>query len=361
MRSRLNAGALAAVLLLGATSAHAGTPPSVDPSGTVHAQSVTVPLSDMLSPEARKALAERMTHPPKMDGDGDFVTRARNGAKAVAAPIVERWKKIYPARIERSIMNGVAVDTITPTSGIAPENRNRVLIVLHGGGFFTGGAGLGGQLEGLPMAGVARIKVVAVDYRLTPENKFPAASEDVEQVYRALLRHYKPENIGIFGCSAGGTLTAQAVVRLQAHNLPRPGAIGVFCSGIMPGFWYGGDSQAITPTMNGSAPIASQEVPDNPYGLRLSAADRANPEAVPGVSREVMSRFPPTMLISGTRDIALSNVLVSNLKLKEAGVITELLVLEGLGHCDFTLLPDAPEAIQTHKIVWRFFDHYLGR
>jgi acetyl esterase/lipase len=79
---------------------------------------------------------------------------------------------------------------------------------------------------------VGRIKVVAVDYRLGPENRFPAASEDVTNVYRELLKTYRPENIGIFGCSAGGMLSGQAIPWFLKEHLPLPGAIGVFCASL---------------------------------------------------------------------------------------------------------------------------------
>jgi acetyl esterase/lipase len=83
------------------------------------------------------------------------------------------------------------------------------------------------------MAGIGHVKVISIDYRQAPEHKFPAASEDVAKVYQELLKTFKAENIGIYGCSAGGFLTAQSVAWFQAHNLPAPGAIGIFCAGAL--------------------------------------------------------------------------------------------------------------------------------
>lgn len=59
---------------------------------------------------------------------------------------------------------------------------------------------------------------------MAPEWYFPAASEDVAKVYRELLKSYRPENIGIYGCSAGAGLTSQAVAWFQTHGLPHPPA-----------------------------------------------------------------------------------------------------------------------------------------
>jgi acetyl esterase/lipase len=70
---------------------------------------------------------------------------------------------------------------------------------LHGGAFLWG-AHSGGLVESIPVASVGKMKVISVDYRQGPEAAFPAASEDVAVVYTALLKHYKPRNIGIYGC-----------------------------------------------------------------------------------------------------------------------------------------------------------------
>jgi epsilon-lactone hydrolase len=101
---------------------------------------------------------------------------------------------------------------------------------MHGGAFAVGSV-RGGLAESIPVAAVAGIKVITVDYRMAPEHQFPAASEDVASVYKELLKKYKPKNIGIYGCSAGGMLAGQSVAWFQKQRLPRLGAIGIFCAG----------------------------------------------------------------------------------------------------------------------------------
>ncbi|HEY1660555.1 MAG TPA: alpha/beta hydrolase fold domain-containing protein [Candidatus Sulfotelmatobacter sp.] len=126
--------------------------------------------------------------------------------------------------IEESTIAGVRTDIITPLT--TPEaNRGRVLINLHGGGFNSDSGSL---IEGDPIANLAKIKVVSVYYRLAPENPFPAAVDDVVAVYKDLLKTYQPRNIGIYGTSAGGILTAEVAVRLKQLGVPEPGALGLF-------------------------------------------------------------------------------------------------------------------------------------
>ncbi len=339
----------------------AGTALQVDADGTVHADGVVIPPSAYLSPAARAALTARLVAPPApMVTGSDFVNNARASSDVLAKGLIAKWMAIYPARIAPVIMNGVQTDVVVPIAGIARENRHRVLINLHGGGFFTG-ARSGGQAEAVPLAGRGRIEVVAVDYRLAPENRFPAASQDVERVYRALLKGHRPGEIGIYGCSAGGALVAQAVAWFQRHHLPAPGAIGIFCSGAMPGFWYGGDSFATTPMMNARAQPAPADLSKGAGHLYLAGTSDADPLVTPGLFPQVLAKFPPTLIVTGTRDTSLSNALVTNARLLDAGVETELFVQEGLGHGDFNLIPGAPEAAQAYTVIWRFFDRHLAK
>ena len=209
-----------------------------------HTSSLTVGVSSFLSPEARSQLIDLLHRdaPPSVTDNG--IVAARAYIDQLQQSALAKWLAIDPSVIQPVVMNGVQTDVVVPQAGVAPENKGRVLINLHGGGFYAG-ARSGGQAEAVPLAARGRIKVVTVDYRMAPEWRFPAASEDVEKVYVELLKTYRPENIGIYGCSAGGTLTAQAVAWLQHRNLPRPGAVGIFCSGAMPSYWFGGDSAAL--------------------------------------------------------------------------------------------------------------------
>jgi len=95
--------------------------------------------------------------------------------------------------VEEKNIAGVRTDIITPLE--MPEaNRRRVLINLHGGGFNSDSGSL---IEGIPIANLAKIKVVSFYYRLAPENPFPAAVDDVVAVYKELLKNYKRRSIGI--------------------------------------------------------------------------------------------------------------------------------------------------------------------
>ncbi len=66
-------------------------------------------------------------------------------------------------------------------------------------------------------------------------------------VYRALLKTYKPVDIGHVRTSAGAILTGEVAVRLRQLGLPLPGALGIFSG--MGDFSQNGDSQALSRCM----------------------------------------------------------------------------------------------------------------
>ena len=205
---------------------------TIDAQAAVHVSDFTLPFSDFASAAARAAF--ELVRQPKPEiaaayAAGDIAKVRKLWDEHELLPAATRARSLFPVEVTPANLGGVAADIVTPADGISPANRGRVLINLHGGGFIAG-AGATALLEAAPVASVGKIKVATLDYRLSPEHVFPAASEDIAAAYRALLKDYRPENIGLFGCSAGGTLAAQAVAWFQKEGLPRPGAIVMVCS-----------------------------------------------------------------------------------------------------------------------------------
>jgi epsilon-lactone hydrolase len=281
------------------------------------------------------------------------IAETRQYAHTILAEALERLLKTFDVRVVSQTIDGVRVDIITPAKGVPPRNRERVLVNLHGGAF-SFGAGILAKIESIPIAALGGYKVVAIDYRLGPENHFPAASKDVATVYRALLRNYRPEDVGIFGCSAGGALTAQAIAWFEANHMPRPGAIGIFGSGAVVG----------------AAGVSNPEDPDTPNAVRkrLSYFDVPNLDlrsslVSPVFHPETLRHFPPTLLITGTRDQNLSAAAFTHASLVKVGVPAELHVIEGGEHCSFAGYASDDRIPETHhawRVITEFFDHNLG-
>ena len=198
---------------------------SVAADGTVTIPSETVPVSSLLSPEAKAYVAQHLK-----DMQDPSATYAEKGIPRFMLSYLAKQKAMFPVEQQDTKIGGVHVVIFSPKQGVARENAKRVLINLHGGGFSGCWPGCS-LLESIPIASVGGFKVVSVDYRQGPDYHFPAASEDVAKVYSALLKDYPAQNVGIYGCSAGGGLTAMSVAWFQKHDLPAPGAIGIFCAG----------------------------------------------------------------------------------------------------------------------------------
>ena len=103
----------------------------------------------------------------------------------------------------------------------------RVILQLHGGGYIG------------PMKNIYRrfavkysklsygADVLTIDYRVAPENPFPAAVEDAVYAYKWLLdeKNYKPDQIVVAGDSAGGGLALALCMYAKDHGLPLPGKL----------------------------------------------------------------------------------------------------------------------------------------
>jgi epsilon-lactone hydrolase len=327
----------------------------VDADGVAHLPPMSVPASRFLSPEARRKFIALFSAPkPAAAAGPPDPARMRAEDEAKNAPLVARAQVLYPVDMESRVIGGVRTLVVTPKSGVAAKNRTRVLINLHGGGFIWG-EGNGAKTESIPIAGLGRITVIAVAYRLAPENRFPAASEDVAAVYRQLLKEYRPENIGLYGCSAGGILAAESVAWFQKQGLPMPGAIGTFCGSLAP---LGGDSSHLAAPLVGER--ASADADSDTLGMPyFRGASIKDPLVLPINSAAVLARFPPTLLLAGSRDFTVSSLFRSQAALTQAGVVAELHVWDGMWHA-FLMDPDLPESQQAFHVIVDFFDRHLG-
>ncbi|MDE2595547.1 MAG: alpha/beta hydrolase [Sphingomonadales bacterium] len=311
-----------------------------------------LPPSAFLSPQALAAQKARARVPAGVpSNDADIIT-VRRGLETMLAGQVARMREAYPVDVVDQTIGGVRTKVVTP-KGRAPD-KGRVLINLHGGGFSMC-ADACAMLESAPIAFSGLFKVITVNYRMGPEAQHPAALEDVSAVYRELLKSYKPRQIGIYGCSAGGALTAQLGAWLPAHRLPQPGAFGIFGAGGVR--FMAGDSAWIAGYVDGSFPPPSQVRGDMTRGY-FARADQNDPVLSPATHPEVMAKFPPSLLITGTRAMDMSPAIVTNSVLIKAGVRSTLIVGEGMGHC-YIYQPDLPEARDARSAIVNFFRENL--
>ena len=359
-RRRGAAGLAALALFTGAAAALAQTTPpqvaaasaGVEADGAVDVPAFRLPPSAYLSPEAKAAL------PRKPFDQEDALARALKAGNVGAfrgrmgqfmAGEIKHHADLYPVTLQPGQIAGVPAVYVTPVKPMPAANRKKILLDLPGGGFILGAAPGTGMEESIPLAAMARVQIVSITYRQAPEFMFPAASEDVVAVYRELLKTHQPQDIGVFGCSAGGLLTAEAMAAFQQARLPPPGAIGIFCASA--------DARGVGDSMAFARPFLGLPEGDGPQSY-FRDEDRSNPLASPILAPEILKRFPPTLIISSTRAHDLSAAVDTQRELVKVGVEADLHVWDGLGHAFFYNI-DLPESREAFQVMADFFAKHL--
>lgn len=257
------------------------------------------------------------------------------------------------ATFEVQEIAGVRTYVVTPNV-INDRFADRVFVHVHGGAFVFGG-GDSALREAVWIAHGVGVKVVSVDYRRPPLHPFPAAIEDVIAVFRDVIQDQAPSETAIVGTSAGGNITLATVLRLKELGQPLPGAIfaGTPAADLenKTDTWY---------TLEGLDPLGKREgLIQATFDLYADGEDLSNPLLSP--LNGDLTGFPPTILISGTRDLLLSDTVRMHRALRAAGVIADLHIYDGQAHGDYmqNLVRYVPESEDAQRELLEFFDEQL--
>lgn len=128
------------------------------------------------------------------------------------------WPVADDVRLEEVDLNGVPGEW----SIVRGSDAARVLMFFHGGGYCSGS--IVSHRRMVTEAGrAARMRTLAVAYRLAPEHPYPAAHEDAMTAWRFLRDQEIPaRNIVVGGDSAGGNLTITLINRLRSTGEEQP-------------------------------------------------------------------------------------------------------------------------------------------
>ncbi len=301
---------------------------------------------ETISPQARQAVAmiaaaptPDATLPPEQMRDMIGALQQHMGQ-----PQLER----YGVTMSAAELGGVPVRLFTPPTGPdreATAGDGRILLNLHGGGFVVDS---GSITENIAMAALTKLPVVAVLYRLAPEHTFPAAVDDALAVYRELLRTHDASQIGLYGTSAGAGLSAQLVARLLAEGLPAPRAMGFFAGSA--DLARDGDCESYLPPLPTGSVVES---------LSVYAGD--TPRRLPALSPIFgdLSGFPPTLVLTSTRDPLLSQSALFHRALLRAGIEADLIVFEALPHAFWAYI-ELPETDEAFEHMAQFFTRRMA-
>ena len=299
------------------------------------------PFAETVSPQARAFLEPMLAAPPPP------ADMSPSDMRAFMAQMTEIFlppkQAAYPVTVEETVFGGVPAQFVRPAEG-ADDSRG-LMINFHGGGFVVDSGSL---LETVPIAALTGVTVVTILYRLAPENLYPAAVDDALAAYKAALETHPPSKITVFGTSAGAVLTMQLMARVKAEGLPMPAALGFFSGSA--DLSRAGDIEGYLPQL--------QAGKDGPEVIKTYLGDADPMDPMVSFLFGDLSGLPPTLVMSSTRDLLLSQSCLLHLALRDAGVAADLLVYEGMPHA-FWIGPDCPEVSAALKAQAGFLSRHL--
>jgi monoterpene epsilon-lactone hydrolase len=314
----------------------------------------TVPLPTV-SPELRKVMAgaTRGAFSENPQDVAEWQQRNKVLEKVAAMRARRTWRqlgiKVVPTQIA-----GVSCFRLSPPI-IAPARKDWLLVQLHHGGFvFNGGAGA--TREGALIAASTRTVTISIDYRQGPDSPFPAALNDTVAVLNAVMSEGYAPRTALLASSTGALLALASLLELKGRRLALPGALFL-------------GSPCVDLTKTGDSYYANEDVDgqlssyDGLWGKMLHAYAGGRDLEDPLVSpiHGDFSGFPPTLLVSGTRDLLLSDTVRAHRKLRQAGVSAELHVFEAQSHREYAESHPSPESQDALAEIGQFLDRHLAR
>jgi epsilon-lactone hydrolase len=204
-------------------------------------------------------------------------------------------------------------------------DADRVILYFHSGVYVIGSAASTVPLVS-DLARRTAASAITVDYRLAPENPYPAALDDAQAVYEGLLADgLKPHQIALAGESAGGGLAAALLLRLREQGATMP------CCALLL-------SPYADLTLSGES-MSSKKALDpllSPESLRLRVpdyvgdADPADPLISPIFGD--LHGLPPLLIQAGTHEVLLSDALRLTARAAVDDVPVTLQITPGVPH-----------------------------
>ncbi|MFJ6263268.1 alpha/beta hydrolase [Rhodococcus erythropolis] len=245
--------------------------------------------------------------------------------------------------------NGVHAILITP----AGARTDQMIVYAHGGGCVTGSSASHRKLAA-HLAKAAGTQAIVPDYRLAPENPFPAQIEDLITVHHWLRdQGYAPEATAVAGDSAGGNLSISTAVRLRELGEPLPAAIVAFSP------WL--DMEVTGDTMKTNADtdaLISPEVSGMMASMYLGETEPTNASANPLYAD--LTGLPSLFAAAGDSETLLDNAQRIVERAREAGVEATLEESPGQQHVYPFMAGRSKEADETISNAGKWLKAKLG-
>ena len=257
---------------------------------------------------------------------------------------------------EQFTVNGVKVERL-----INPKQKksSRVALQLHGGGYIGALSDWYRELAVKQAVLTDAHEVWLVDYRIAPENLYPAALDDAAQVYTELLnRGVDPKNLIVFGDSAGGNLALELSIYLREKNLPQPAML------ILASPWTTFETDLPSRTLNVKRdkvlgdinPVMYPEVCNPQYGGELPLND---PRLSPIYAD--LTGLPPMLIQVGGHELFVDEGIELLKKATADELNVTLSVYSGMPHDFAMLLPELDDSIKSFAEIKSFVNLHMSK
>jgi len=315
--------------------------------GGVQVPARTIPAPPTVSIEAQAFLSS----PPAMGesypadlNDKEAWRACLDAGNAMLSAAMAANAERFPAEIITHQVAATPVYEVIPEGAVA-DTADRAIFYVHGGAYVHG-SGLAAAHMALPLVTKAQVRTFSVDYRMPPDHPFPAGLDDTVAAYRWLLERFDAGNIVVVGGSAGGGLAASFMLKARDLGLSLAGA----CVLATPeaDLTESGDTFETNDTID----VVLKHRLTETIALYANGHDLRDPY-LSAVFGDFSQGFPPAMLVSGTRDLFLSNTVILHRALLRAGCEAELHIWEAMPHGGFFGAPEDGEVLMAEAAFIR--------
>jgi monoterpene epsilon-lactone hydrolase len=261
---------------------------------------------------------------------------------------VDEWRR-STARAERFVPRVPKAFAVAPVDAggvkaemVSCQDAERDILYLHGGGYVVGSPALFRDLT-WRVAKAARGRLLCIDYRLAPENPFPAALEDAVTAYRWLLRTgVRPDRLVVMGDSAGGGLALATLLKLRDEGVALPAA----AVALSPWTDLALTGNSLGTNAKGDPIFKSEEFPMF-AAYYLAGADPRTPYASPVFGDP--TGLPPVLIQVGSDEMLLDDSVRMAENLRSAGGHAELEIWPRMPHgwhLYARILPEGQRAVR---------------
>lgn len=283
-----------------------------------------------------------------------WMKNAQNRPVTIDVPLLRSWMsgETVPAPGTATIIgvnaDGVPAEWVCGTK----SDPSRRLLYLHGGGYISGSAA-GYREFTATLSNVTGCIVLAANYRVGPEDPFPAAVQDGMTAYTWMREHLPKGKVGrakrtfIAGDSAGGGLTLATMLALRNAKKPLPDAAVTISA--YTDLAHTGESMRTRADVDPVAPPSWMPTYANNY---LCGEDSYDPLASPLYAD--LAGLPPLLMQVGDYEIIRDDSTRFAEKAKAAGVKVTLEVWPEMMHVWHIRKPEFPEAREAIEHIGTF-------